>query len=277
MHWSQDSRHLVSASQDGKLIIWDAYTTNKVHAVGLKSTWVMTCAYSPSGNFVASGGLDNKCTLHDLNSESYSATELSGHTGYLSCCRFLSDREVLTSSGDKTCALWDVTTQQQKQSFDGHSGDVMFLSLFAGGNTFVSGACDATAKLWDIRTGKCESSFVDHESDINSVACFPDGQGFSTGSDDGSCKLFDLRSDQCINTFSDPALVQGVTSIAFSKSGRLLFAGYDDFNVNVWDTLRGERVDTLAYHQQRVSCVGVSPDGNGLCTGSWDSSLAIWN
>ncbi|KAI5282415.1 guanine nucleotide-binding protein subunit beta 1, partial [Ascosphaera acerosa] len=29
MHWSTDRRHLVSASQDGKLIIWDAYTANK--------------------------------------------------------------------------------------------------------------------------------------------------------------------------------------------------------------------------------------------------------
>lgn len=30
MHWSRDSRNLVSASQDGKLIVWDGYTTNKV-------------------------------------------------------------------------------------------------------------------------------------------------------------------------------------------------------------------------------------------------------
>uniref|UniRef100_A0A8C4QS35 Uncharacterized protein n=1 Tax=Eptatretus burgeri TaxID=7764 RepID=A0A8C4QS35_EPTBU len=30
MHWGTDSRLLVSASQDGKLIIWDSYTTNKV-------------------------------------------------------------------------------------------------------------------------------------------------------------------------------------------------------------------------------------------------------
>jgi guanine nucleotide-binding protein G(I)/G(S)/G(T) subunit beta-1 len=59
MHWSTDRRHLVSASQDGKLIIWDAYTTNKVHAIPLRSSWVMTCAYAPSGNFVACGGLDN--------------------------------------------------------------------------------------------------------------------------------------------------------------------------------------------------------------------------
>jgi guanine nucleotide-binding protein G(I)/G(S)/G(T) subunit beta-1 len=61
MHWATDRRHLVSASQDGKLIIWDAYTTNKLHAIPLRSSWVMTCAYAPSGNFVACGGLDNTC------------------------------------------------------------------------------------------------------------------------------------------------------------------------------------------------------------------------
>ena len=58
MHWSTDRRHLVSASQDGKLIIWDAYSTNKVHAIPLRSSWVMTCAYAPSGNYVACGGLE---------------------------------------------------------------------------------------------------------------------------------------------------------------------------------------------------------------------------
>jgi guanine nucleotide-binding protein subunit beta-5 len=27
--WSSDKKHLVSSSQDGKLIVWDAFTTNK--------------------------------------------------------------------------------------------------------------------------------------------------------------------------------------------------------------------------------------------------------
>lgn len=35
-----DKKHLVSASQDGKLIVWDGFTTNKVHAVPLRSSWV---------------------------------------------------------------------------------------------------------------------------------------------------------------------------------------------------------------------------------------------
>ena len=32
------------------------------------------------------------------------------HTGYLSCCRFIDDRQMITSSGDMTCAIWDIET-----------------------------------------------------------------------------------------------------------------------------------------------------------------------
>lgn len=70
MHWGSDSsRYLVSASQDGKLIVWDAYTTNKVHAIPLRSSWVMTCAYAPSGSYVACGGLDNICSIYPSKHE----------------------------------------------------------------------------------------------------------------------------------------------------------------------------------------------------------------
>lgn len=38
----------------------------KVHAIPLRSSWVMTCAYAPSGNYVACGGLDNICSIYSL-------------------------------------------------------------------------------------------------------------------------------------------------------------------------------------------------------------------
>lgn len=128
MHWASDKRHLVSASQDGKLIVWDAYTTNKVHAIPLKSSWVMTCAYAPSGSYVACGGLDNICSIYNLRTREGNvrvARELSAHTGYLSCCRFLNDRNILTSSGDMSCILWDIDAGMKITEFNDHSGDVM--------------------------------------------------------------------------------------------------------------------------------------------------------
>ena len=65
--------------------------------------------------------------------------ELPGHTGYLSCCRFLDDTQILTSSGDMTCAQWDIETGQQTTTFSGHAGDAMSLALSPDKRTFVSG------------------------------------------------------------------------------------------------------------------------------------------
>lgn len=75
-----------------------AYTA---HAIPLRSSWVMTCAYSPSGNFVACGGLDNIYSIYSLNNNkdvtnAHGACELSAHSGYLSCCHFINDRQIVT-------------------------------------------------------------------------------------------------------------------------------------------------------------------------------------
>lgn len=102
----------------------------------------MTCAYAPSGSYVACGGLDNICSIYSLKTREGNvrvSRELPGHTGYLSCCRFLDDNQIVTSSGDMSCALWDIETGQQVTSFLGHTGDVMSLSLAPDMRTFVSG------------------------------------------------------------------------------------------------------------------------------------------
>jgi len=281
MHWATDSRHLVSASQDGKLIVWDSYSTNKVHAIPLRSSWVMTCAYAPSGAFVACGGLDNLCTIYSLRPTNQGnqkiSRELTGHIGYLSCCRFIDDNQIVTSSGDFSCALWDIETGVQVSQFTGHTGDVMSISLSPDNRTFVSGACDAAAKLWDIREGVCKQTLTGHDSDINAVTFFPNGYAFATGSDDATCRLFDIRADQELLLYTHENIICGITSVAFSKSGRLLMAGYEDFNCNIWDSMKGERAGVLVGHENRVSCLGVTEDGMAVCTGSWDSFLKVWN
>lgn len=70
---------------------------------------------------------------------------------------------------------------------------------------------------------------------------FPNGYAFATGSDDATCRLFDIRADQELAMYSHDNIICGITSVAFSKSGRLLLAGYDDFNCNVWDSMKTER------------------------------------
>jgi len=172
---------------------------------------------------------------------------------------------------------WDLETGSKVTEFADHLGDVMSISINpTNQNTFISGACDAFAKLWDIRAGKAVQTFAGHESDINAIQFFPDGHSFVTGSDDATCRLFDIRADRELNQYGLDSILCGITSVATSVSGRLLFAGYDDFECKVWDVTRGEKVGSLVGHDNRVSCLGVSNDGMSLCTGSWDSLLKIW-
>ena len=88
-----------------------AAATGLVQAIPLRSSWVMTCCFEQSaGNMVACGGLDNLCSIYQLgspNAQNMRAShELTAHDGYLSCCRFLDERNILTSSGDSTCIYW---------------------------------------------------------------------------------------------------------------------------------------------------------------------------
>ncbi|KAF5293888.1 hypothetical protein FQA39_LY13593 [Lamprigera yunnana] len=280
--WSPDKRHIVSSSQDGKMIIWDAFTTNKEHAVTMPTTWVMACAYAPSGNLVACGGLDNKVTVYPLSLDedvTLKKKTVGTHTSYTSCCTFPnSDQQILTGSGDSTCALWDVESGQLLQSFHGHAADVMAIDLAPSeiGNTFVSGSCDKMVYLWDMRTGQCVQSFEGHESDVNSVKFHPSGDAVATGSDDATCRLFDLRADREVAVYNKESIIFGINAVDFSVSGRLLFAGYNDYTVNVWDTLKCVRVCLLYGHENRVSCLQVSPDGTALSSGSWDCTLKVW-
>jgi len=298
MHWAGDCERVVSASQDGKLIIWNAASTMKMAAIPLRSSWVMTCAFERTQNkMVACGGLDNLCSVYGLDSTSpmRASRELSAHDGYLSCVRFINENTAITSSGDSTCILWDVETGEAKSTFTDHTGDAMSLSLNpTDPNQFVSASCDATSRVWDVRLGGSTHKFGGHESDINSVAFMPNGNSFGTGSDDSSCRLFDIRAYGQVNMFQNEKILCGITSVDFSKSGRIMFAGYDDYNWLGWDTLAKGEGGTAPYcspqggnthqHENRVSCLGVNngsgtptgPPGTALCTGSWDTFLKIW-
>ena len=95
--------------------------------------------------------------------------------------------------------------------------------------------------------------------------------------------------------YAKKSIIFGVNSVDFSVSGecsafhcsilsvshhplslgRLLFAGYNDYTINVWDTLKCVRLCVLYGHENRLTAVRVSPDGTALATASWDFTLRV--
>ena len=50
--------------------------------------------------------------------------------------------------------------------------------------------------------------------------------------------LYDLRADQQTKFYSKPSIVFGATSVDFSRSGRVMYVGYNDYSVRAWDILK---------------------------------------
>ncbi|KAG2734567.1 hypothetical protein G9P44_002573 [Scheffersomyces stipitis] len=228
--WSSDSSKLLSASQDGYMILWDAVTGFKKQAINLENQWVLTCSYSSDGKLAASAGLDNACTIYKVKQDgdfrfggtrgearkgSATGNDLDispvqsvfkGHTAYVSDCGFITNTTIITASGDMTCSLWDITKGVKSRDFVEHLGDVLCMSIFPSNklndNLFVSGSSDGSAKIWDLRSPTPASSFFVSNSDINTVSIFPNGNSFATGSDDGLIRLFDIRADCELSNYS---------------------------------------------------------------------------
>ncbi len=299
--WSADSKSILSGAQDGKLILWETLTSNKQQVISLQNTWVMNCTISPTGRLAASGGLDNLCAVYNLKeaeaamsraapgAKTPTAKVLDGHVGFVSGIKFVSgDAQIITASGDHTCALWDVERGAKVTNFTGHSAEVMAIALLRDVNSgtinsFVSASGDNTARLWDIRSGQCASMFStgDTNTDLLAIDAFPDNHAFATGGEDGVCRLFDIRAEQQLMTYNGPESLETgkrsqVTGLTFTHSGRALAIGYETEAMKVWDTFHGTEITTIKAHDERVSTLAVSPDGYALATGSWDKAIKLW-
>lgn len=81
-------------------------------------------------------GLDNRCSIYKVD-DRFSGEGLVGritmprktlaeHSKYITHCLFLgSDQQLLTSSADSTCALWDLEKHNPVMKFEGHTTEVL--------------------------------------------------------------------------------------------------------------------------------------------------------
>ncbi|HMJ04675.1 MAG TPA: serine/threonine-protein kinase, partial [Chthoniobacterales bacterium] len=87
-------------------------------------------------------------------------------------------------------------------------------------------------------------------------------------------QIFDLETGAVVVTLKHPKFV---TPLAWSRDGRLLAAGCEDFGIYVWDAATGERRALLSGHRQPPTQMIFDESGARLFSTARDKTIRIWN
>jgi WD40 repeat protein/serine/threonine protein kinase len=235
---------------------------------------VKSVAFSPDGQRIVTGSLDNTAKVWDVANGRELLT-LKGHSLGIRSVAFSPDgQRIVTGSEDNTAKVWEAASGRELLTLRGHTYAIRSVAFSPDGQRIVTGSDDQTAKVWDAASGRELLTVKGHSSPIWSVAFSPDGQRIVTGSSDTTAKVWKAASGT--NLFTLRVHNSWILSVAFSPDGQRIVTGSEDQIVKVWDAASGKELLTLKGHGGRVLCVAFSPDGQRIVTGSGDNTAKVW-
>ncbi|TNV80077.1 hypothetical protein FGO68_gene12687 [Halteria grandinella] len=173
---------------------------------------------------------------------------MKGHGGWVTCMEVGEivegdqTREFLISgSRDKSLMVWDNQTMTLKHTFVGHTAQVNSLSMVPKTNFLASGGKDGNVIIWDLVNGKFLAK-QEVDCPVNVVLFAPKKYWLIVGTEQG-IKILDLPSKEFIADIKATPLDAsrekstapiGCTSLAWNKSGNVLFAGFTDNYIRVY-------------------------------------------
>lgn len=186
-HWindialAQSNEALVSASSDITVKIWRPAAQDVLppQTLGLHNDYVKVLAVpNPHSSWVASGGLDRKICLWDLNGhgqtlsinigEDEAGNTLSRDKGSVYALGTTSS--ILASGGpESTVRLWDPRTGKRITKFVGHTDNIRDVLISDDGATIMTASSDQTVKVWSVTGGRCMYTFTMHDSSVWSL------------------------------------------------------------------------------------------------------------
>jgi WD40 repeat protein len=272
---SPDSQLLVTGVEH-EICIWEIASGKLLFNHRGHTDWVVTLAFSPNGNILASGSHDGTVRLWDVNTGQCLKT-LRGHSDRVLTVSFSPDGNTLASgSSDRTIKLWQVSDGKCLETWEEAHGDRVMAVIFSPDRkTLISGGDDGLVKLWCLSTGNCLNKIIAHINWMLAIALSHDGTKLAIGLNGNTVRIFDAIAGTCINTLQ--GYNQYAWSVAFSHDDRFLATGNEDRTVQIWDVVTGKRLKTLHGHSNRVWSVNFSPDRSMLISVGEDEIVKIWD
>lgn len=183
-HWinditlAQQNTALVTASSDLTVKVWrpSAEDDTGAQTIGSHSDYVKCVAAPPAqigANWVASGGLDRKVCLWDLNGAG-KTLEIDVRGDEVvekgSVYALAVGRNLLACGGpEKAVRLYDHRTGSRVSKLLGHLDNIRSILIDEDGDTILSASSDKTIKMWSVKGGRCMYTFTMHEDSVWSL------------------------------------------------------------------------------------------------------------
>jgi WD40 repeat protein len=295
--------HVLTASADGKVKLWNAASGANERAFEGGDKPVRAVVVSKNNLYIATGGTDSTVRLYNFaDGKLLAAIKAPGSIHGLS---FSANNQMLAAAcEDKSVQTWSIGPAQNGQPLtadlikplqtytqDAAVADVVFAP---DGNTLYSAGADKTIKQWKVASNAAVKSFQ-HPNFVDAVAFDNTGTRLATGCHDGKVRIWDVVKGQSIKEIAAhtmpaaPGQQPGpaaVYCVAWSADGKQILSGSLDTSLKLWDATTGALVREFhGYkpkefekgHHDGVFTAVFSPDGKSIVSGSSDRSIKVWN
>ncbi|MCJ1316185.1 hypothetical protein MMC15_001505 [Xylographa vitiligo] len=248
-HWvndiilAQSNTALVSASSDITVKVWRPYGEDGQSAttIGLHSDYVKCLATpGPHSDWVASGGLDHKIRLWDLNGggEKLQIAVGEDENSAKGSVYALSVRGSIMASGgpESIVRLWDPKTGKRITKFVGHTDNVRDILINQDGDTIMTASSDQTIKVWSVAAGRCMHTLTMHNDSVWSLySDHPQLSVFYSSDRSGMVAKTDVRGNSDMDEGLSVAVAQeheGVDKVVVA--GNYLWTATSSSSINRW-------------------------------------------
>jgi RNA polymerase sigma factor (sigma-70 family) len=163
--------------------------------------------------------------------------------------------------------------------FEGHGAAILRVAFAPDGKLAASSSMSNTIRIWDLATGKLLHVLEGHTDRVDCATYSPNGKQLLSCSWDGTVRLWDVEHGKELKRFEakgDPGL--HVCNVFFFKDGnKFLWNSVDHHSLQIWDAKTGEMQKEFGEHPDHVSAVALSPKGDRVLEGNWDSNLKLWD
>ncbi|KAI8818529.1 WD40-repeat-containing domain protein [Fimicolochytrium jonesii] len=291
--WSNDDRHIVSASGDQTVRVWDVETQKCVRVFeGNTSSVKCVTRNERNPNIFATAARDGKIMTWDVRCSSFGNDEVAGQYHRPTCT--IRNAHSLSSNASKKLRRLTTTPAQS-----GQSQSVTGVRFIPNVETMLvsSGAADGLLKIWDMRNAvsysrkdppvpyasSSPSAGSKRARGFSSFSVSADGSRIYAACTDNNIHAYDAQNlGSPLRTYSASGFRVSTFYIktALSPDDTFLAAGSSDHNIYVWELDAGEDRPPLVLRAHTGEVTAVSwcgGDFGKLASCADDATIRLWN